>query len=94
MRSTAPESDLQRLTAVLEGAFRANRGGDPEGKVEDVKAVPELPKLEIKDSEREIAPLISGDWLALIGPSLRDLSAHDSQWWQQSLGASQAYYAK
>ena len=93
-KSSAPENDLQRLTAVLEGAFRANRGGDSEGKVEDVKAVPELPKLEIKDSEREITPLIAGDWLALIGPSLRDLSAHASQWWQESLGASQAYYAK
>ena len=39
-------SDLQKLTAVLEGAFKANRGWD--SRVEDVKAVPELPRLEIK----------------------------------------------
>ena len=73
-----PQNDLQQLTAVLEGVFRATRSED--NKVEDVKTIPELPKLEIKDHEKELTPLIAGDWLTVIGPSLRDLSAQASQW--------------
>ena len=85
-------SDLQKLTAVLEGAFKANRSGD--SRVEDVKAVPDLPRLEIKDNEKELTPLIAGDWLAVISPSLRDLSAHASQWWQEVQDAAHTYYGK
>ena len=80
-------SDLQKLTAVLEGAFKANRGWD--SRVEDVKAVPELPRLEIKENEKELTPLIAGDWLAVIGPS-----AHASQWWQEVQDTANAFYAK
>ena len=58
-------------------------------RVEDVKNIGELPKLEVKETERELTPLIAGDWVALIGPSLRDLSAHASDWWAESLSAAQ-----
>ena len=53
-----------------------------------------MPKLEVKETERELTPLIAGDWVALIGPSLRDLSAHASDWWAESLSAAQEYYSK
>ena len=86
-----PETDIQKLTAVLEGVFKGKAG---ESKVEDVKAVPELPRLEVKDNERELMPLIAGDWLATIGPSLRDLSAHATEWWTEVLEVAQSYYAK
>ena len=54
-----PESDIQKLANVLEGAFKAQRTG--EGKVEDVKTVPELPKLEIKENEKELRGLAGPD---------------------------------
>ena len=96
MTPTAPsspaETDLQRLAAVLEGAFKSGRGGDT--RVEDVKTVPDLPKLENKDHEKELTPLIAGDWLALIGPSLRDLSSHANEWWQEVQNAAHTYYSK
>ena len=41
-----------------------------------------------------MTPLIAGDWLALIGPSLRDLSAHATQWWAEVQEAAQGYYSK
>ena len=89
----APENDIQKLTAALEGAIRGTGSVDRD-RVEDVKNVGELPKLEVKETERELTPLIAGDWVALIGPSLRDLSAHASDWWAESLSAAQEYYTK
>ena len=80
------------MTAALEGAFKASRAGD--SRVEDVKAVLDLPRLEIKENEKELTPLIAGDWLAVISPSLRDLSAHASEWWQEVQEAAQSYYAR
>ena len=56
--TSEPESDLQKLANVIEGAFKAQRVG--EGKIEDVKTVPELPKLDIKEHEKELTPLIAG----------------------------------
>ena len=85
-----PQSDIQRLVVALE-ALRQGKGS--ESRVEDVKTVPELPKLEIKDSEKELMPLIAGDWLALVSPSMRDLSANATQWWSEVLAASNEYYA-
>ena len=38
-------------------------------------------------------PLIAGDWLALISPSMRDLSANATQWWSEGLAVSNEYYA-
>ena len=64
-----------------------------QNRVEDVKTIPELPKLEVKDHEKELMPLIAGDWVTVIGPSLRDLSAQASQWWSEALSAPD-YYAK
>ena len=87
-----PQNDIQRLTAVLEGVFRKDRSGD--SKVEDVNTIPELPKLDIKDHEKELTPLIAGDWLTVIGPSLRDLSAQASTWWSEVVATAQAYYNK
>ena len=87
----SPTTDLQRLTEVLEGVFKGKSG---DNKVEDVKMVPELPRLDMKDNERELMPLIAGDWLATIGPSLRDLSAHATDWWSEVLETAQHYYAR
>ena len=86
-----PASDIQKLTAALETAFKSRVS---ENRVEDVKTIPELPKLEVKDHEKELMPLIAGDWLTVIGPSLRDLSAQASQWWSEALSTAQDYYAK
>ena len=72
--------------------FRANRSGD--NKVEDVKTIPELPKVETKDHDKELTPLIAGDWLTVIGPSLRDLSAQASQRWSEVIDAAHLYYSK
>ena len=39
-------------------------------------------------------PLIAADWLALMGPSLRDSSAQaTSSWWVEVVGAGQSYNA-
>ena len=88
--STAPTTDIQRLATALETAFKSGRSSDI--RVEDVKTIPELPKLEIKEGERDLMPLIAGDWLAVIGPSLRDLSAQATTWWTEAVGAAQTYY--
>ena len=88
----SPESDISKLASVLENAFRSGKSTD--SRVEDVKAIAELPQLEIKDHERELTPAIAGDWLALIGPSLKDLSAHASVWWKEVLDAAQHYYGQ
>ena len=87
------QSEVQRLTAAIEGAIiRSSRGSEP--RVEDVKSIPELPKLEVKDNEKDLTPLIAGDWLALVGPSMRDLSATASTWWSEVTQVSQEYYGQ
>ena len=87
-----PMSDFKQLAVMLGEVLKTSRGSD--SKVEDVKTIPELPRLEIKDAEKELAPLIAGDWIALIGPSLRDLSNTATQWWEEVLAASKGYYEK
>ena len=87
-----PSSEMRQLAVMLGGAIKGSRGGD--NWVEDVKAIPELPKLEIKDSERELSPLIAGDWVTVIGPSLRDLSSNATQWWDEVISASKEFYDK
>ena len=57
----------------------ASQGGDAEGKAEEVKASQvELPKLVVSEQDKEISPLIAGDWLTLAGPVMWDLSANSS----------------
>ena len=85
-------SEIRQLANMLGEAIRGSRGS--EGRVEDVKAIPELPKLEIKESERELSPLIAGDWITMIGPSLRDLSASATAWWSEVLEVTQSFYER
>ena len=57
-----------------------------------MKTVPDLPKLEIREQDKELMSVIAGDWLAMIGPSLRDLSSQATAWWAEVVQTSQAYY--
>ena len=75
---------------MLGEVIKSAKGSD--NKVEDVKTVSELPKLEIKENERDLSPLIAGDWITVIGPSLRDLSSNATQWWDEVVGASKQFY--
>ena len=43
--------DFQKFAEALETAFESGRASDT--KVEKVEAVPELPKLEVKEGEKE-----------------------------------------
>ncbi|OLQ13313.1 Copia protein [Symbiodinium microadriaticum] len=62
-------------------------------RAEDVRvSVSELPKLEIKEHERDLAPLLSGDWLAMISPAMKDISSTRSIWWSQVVDAATSYY--
>ena len=81
---------MKQLAVLLEEATKSGRSG--KAKVEDVKTVPELPKLEIKENERDLSPLIAGDWVTIIGPSLRDLSSNATQWWDEVVGVSKQFY--
>ena len=92
MAQVEPSSEMRQLAVMLGEAIKGSRGG--ENKVEDVKTIPELPKLEIKESERELSPLIAGDWVTIIGPSLRDLSSNATQWWDEVINVSKEFYDK
>ncbi|CAE7207223.1 GIP, partial [Symbiodinium sp. CCMP2592] len=62
-------------------------------RAEDVRvSVSELPKLEIKKHERDLALLLSGDWLAMISPAMKDISSTSSIWWSQAVDAATSYY--
>ncbi|CAE7035083.1 unnamed protein product [Symbiodinium sp. CCMP2592] len=62
-------------------------------RAEDVRvSVSELPKLEIKEHERDLAPLLWGDWLAMISPAMKDISSTSSIWWSQVVDAATSYY--
>ena len=87
-----PRSEVQQLAEMIGEVIKNAKGSD--NKVEDVKTIPELPKLEIKDSERELSPLIAGDWVTVIGPSLRDLSSNATQWWDEVIRVSKEFYDK
>ena len=53
----------------------------------------ELQKLpEIQ--EGELGSLAVGDWIALISPTMRDLSGNSSQWWDAVLQSATAAYAE
>ena len=73
----------------------ASQGGDAEGKAEEDKASQvELPKLVVSEQDKEISPLIAGDWLTLAGPVMRDLSANSSEWWSQVTSTASEHYQK
>ena len=40
----------------------------------------------------DASPLELGDWLAVCGPVLRDLSAVSARWWNLTLREAQCYY--
>ncbi|CAE7310588.1 RE2 [Symbiodinium natans] len=62
-------------------------------RAEDVRvSISELPKLEVKEHERDLAPLLSGDWLAMISPAMKDISPTSSTWWSQVVHAATSYY--
>ena len=88
--SQEPMSEMKQLAALLGEAIKSSKGGD--NRVEDVKTIPELPKLEIKENERDLSPLIAGDWVTVIGPSLRDLSSNATQWWDEVVGVAKQFY--
>ena len=53
----------------------------------------ELTKLpEIK--EGELGSLVVGDWIALISPTMRDLSGSSSKWWDAVLRATTEAYSE
>ena len=67
------------------------KGGDAEGKAEEVKASQvELPKLVVSEQDKEISPLIAGDWLTVT----RDLSANGSERWSQVTSTASEHYRK
>ena len=67
--------------------------GDGEVRAEEVKtSLAELPKLVINEADKDLSPLLAGDWLTLSGPTMRDLSATSVQWWDQVLQAATDYY--
>ena len=88
--TTSSGSELKQIADMLGEAIKGSRAH--ENRVEDVKAIPELPKLEIKDGERDLSPLIAGDWITMIGPSLKDLSANATAWWCEVLSVTQSFY--
>ena len=53
----------------------------------------ELPKLpEIRDGE--LGSLVVGDWIALVSPTMKDLSGQSCKWWEAVLRASSEAYAQ
>ena len=81
---------LEWLKSVLGLSGSSNEVSE---RAEDVRvSVSELPKLEIKEHERDLAPLLSGDWLAMITPAMKDISSTSGIWWSQVVEAATSYY--
>ena len=56
-------------------------------------------KMGVEAAKQNLAPLAAdaspldlGDWLAVCGPVLRDLSAVSARWWNLTLREAQCYY--
>ena len=85
------------LEWFFDGMKRAltSQGHDMDGKAEEVKTSQlELPKLVVNEQDKEISPLIAGDWLTLAGPVMRDLSANSTEWWSQVTQAASEHYQR
>eukprot|EP00435_Cladocopium_sp_Y103_P040850 s2478_g11.t1 len=53
----------------------------------------EIPKLpEIRDGE--MGSLVVGDWIALVSPTMKDLSGQSCKWWEAVLRAASEAYAQ
>ena len=50
--------------------------------------LPSLPEL----GEAEVGPLVAGDWLASIGPLMKDLSPSSATWWMTVLKVAENHY--
>ena len=60
---------------------------------EPSKLVHALPTLSIPEGSSE-ASVITGDWIARIGPIMRSMSPNASTLWQQVMSAASAYYQR
>ena len=49
-------------------------------------------KAELATLAPDSSPLELGDWLAVCGPVLRDISAVSGRWWHLTLTEAQCYY--
>ena len=49
-------------------------------------------KAELAELSADASPLELGDWLAVCGPVLRDISAVSGRWWHLTLTEAQRYY--
>eukprot|EP00913_Durusdinium_trenchii_P028163 g26406.t1 len=49
-------------------------------------------KAELAELSADASPLELGDWLAVCGPVLRDISAVSGRWWHLTLTEAQCYY--
>ena len=51
-------------------------------------------KTELPELPSDASPIQLGDWLAICGPTMRDISAVSSRWWQLTLREAHCYYAQ
>ena len=73
----------------------ASHSGEQDGRAEEVKtSTAELQKLVINDGDKDVSPLLAGDWLTLAGPVMKDLSPNSAEWWKQVLQASNDHYQR
>ena len=70
----------------LGGGSNANSWPESYGATANTKA-------ELPDLPGDASPIQFGDWIHLCGPTMRDLSAVASRWWELTLRESKAYYA-
>eukprot|EP00438_Fugacium_kawagutii_P028377 Skav221621 [mRNA] locus=scaffold2664:47322:51461:- [translate_table: standard] len=50
-------------------------------------------RTELPELAADATPLEFGDWVAMIGPSMRDLSAVSGRWWSSTVTMAQQYYS-
>eukprot|EP00438_Fugacium_kawagutii_P035753 Skav229347 [mRNA] locus=scaffold2596:465700:472220:+ [translate_table: standard] len=50
-------------------------------------------RTELPELAADATPLEFGDWAAMIGPSMRDLSAVSGRWWSSTVTMAQQYYS-
>ena len=68
--------------------FYGQKGGRPE---EPSKLVHSLPVLSVTEGNAD-ASVVTGDWLARIGPIMRSMSPGAPLWWQKTLEVANGFY--
>ena len=49
-------------------------------------------RVELPPLPEKLNPMELGDWLCLIGPIMRDISANSSLWWKLTMERAQFFY--